>query len=164
MPKCPIFKNKPSPNRLGIVPQCSGSARCCRSPSVFSDIFRREGFKRSLCILVTFILFLLDQLLYYCILPSSAMFRQIARRTASQLTQRPQPTTTFGRRYAHAPATFDWRDPLGAKNLYTDEELSIAETAESYCQERMLPRVLGMHRYPALCFENITNTIRGIPE
>ena len=77
------------------------------------------------------------------------MFRQIARRAASQLSQRPRATATISRRYAHAPATFDWRDPLGAKNLYTDEELSIAETAESYCQERMLPRVLGPHHYPA---------------
>ena len=44
----------------------------------------------------------------------------------------------------HAPVTFDWTDPLNAKNLFTDEELAISETAESYCQERMLPRVLGI--------------------
>ncbi len=44
----------------------------------------------------------------------------------------------------HAPVAFDWTDPLNAKNLFTDEELAISETAESYCQERMLPRVLGM--------------------
>ena len=49
-----------------------------------------------------------------------------------------------GRRYAHAPAAFNWRDPLGSDNLFTEEELAIAETAESYCQERLLPRVLGM--------------------
>jgi len=43
-----------------------------------------------------------------------------------------------------SPAQFDWKDPLGSSNLYTEEELAIAETAESYCQERMLPRVLGV--------------------
>lgn len=39
---------------------------------------------------------------------------------------------------------FDWQDPLASKNLLTDEELAIGETAERYCQERMAPRVLRM--------------------
>jgi glutaryl-CoA dehydrogenase len=43
----------------------------------------------------------------------------------------------------HTPVAFDWTDPLNAKSLFTDEEIAISETAESYCQERMLPRVLG---------------------
>jgi len=47
-------------------------------------------------------------------------------------------------RHFHAPAQFDWRDPLGATNMFTEDELAISETAESYCQERMLPRVLGL--------------------
>ena len=47
------------------------------------------------------------------------------------------------KRYAHAPAAFDWEDPLGSASLFTEEELSIQDTARSYCQERMLPRVLG---------------------
>ena len=46
-------------------------------------------------------------------------------------------------RYAHAPATFNWEDPLGASILFTEDELAIQETAKSYCQERMLPRILG---------------------
>ncbi|KAJ3948825.1 hypothetical protein N0V92_012947 [Colletotrichum tropicale] len=41
---------------------------------------------------------------------------------------------------------FDWEDPLNAKNLLTEEELAISETAERYCQERMLPRVLQAYR------------------
>ncbi|KAF2230365.1 glutaryl-CoA dehydrogenase mitochondrial precursor [Viridothelium virens] len=52
----------------------------------------------------------------------------------------------IGRRYAHAPAAFDWKDPLGSNNLFTEEELAISETAEAYCQERMLPRVLEAYR------------------
>jgi glutaryl-CoA dehydrogenase len=41
------------------------------------------------------------------------------------------------------PVSFDWKDPLNANSLLTEEEQAISETAESYCQERMLPRVLG---------------------
>lgn len=44
---------------------------------------------------------------------------------------------------AHStPQPFDWKDPLGAHHLFTEEEIAISETAEQYCQERMLPRVL----------------------
>lgn len=35
---------------------------------------------------------------------------------------------------------------MGAQNLYTEEELAIQETARSYCQERLLPRVLDAYR------------------
>jgi glutaryl-CoA dehydrogenase len=45
------------------------------------------------------------------------------------------------------PQQFNWEDPLGSQSLLTDEELAIAETAESYCQERMLPRVLGKRAF-----------------
>ena len=41
------------------------------------------------------------------------------------------------------PQPFNWEDPLGSQNLLTEEEIAIQETAEAYCQERMLPRVLG---------------------
>ena len=51
--------------------------------------------------------------------------------------------SSIARRHAHTPVAFNWEDPLGASNFYTDEELAIDETAKSYCQERMLPRVLG---------------------
>lgn len=39
---------------------------------------------------------------------------------------------------------FNWEDPLAASELYTQEELAIQDTARQYCQERLLPRVLGM--------------------
>ncbi|KAM0525663.1 hypothetical protein ACHAPE_000374 [Trichoderma viride] len=45
-----------------------------------------------------------------------------------------------------AGPAFDWQDPLNAKNLFTEEELAIAETAERYCQERLQPRVLQAYR------------------
>lgn len=47
------------------------------------------------------------------------------------------------RSYASAQEPFDWKDPLRASNLFTEEEVAIAETAETYCQEQMAPRVLG---------------------
>lgn len=49
------------------------------------------------------------------------------------------------RSYASASpiSQFDWEDPLASKTLLTDEELAISDTAERYCQEHLLPRVLG---------------------
>lgn len=76
------------------------------------------------------------------------MLKPIQRQTCQQLRravrQRPQ-----CRAYAQGSAVavpFDWKDPLGANNLFTEEELAIAETAEQYCQERMQPRVLEAYR------------------
>lgn len=71
------------------------------------------------------------------------MYKSITSRAARQFVQ----PARIGRRYASTPSAFDWKDPLGANNLYTEEELAIAETAESYCQERMLPRVLGVRAF-----------------
>jgi glutaryl-CoA dehydrogenase len=70
------------------------------------------------------------------------MFRPGCRLAARQLNTTSL-SAAIGRRHLSAGA-FDWKDPLGANNMFTEEELAIAETAESYCQERMLPRVLGI--------------------
>lgn len=58
--------------------------------------------------------------------------------------------TARGFASAKGGPVFDWEDPLGSKNLLTEEELAIADTAERYCQERMLPRVLRMIMYSHL--------------
>lgn len=71
------------------------------------------------------------------------MFRPICRHAARQLNASTRVVAVPTRRL-HAPVAFDWKDPLGSNNLFNEDELAIAETAESYCQERMLPRVLGM--------------------
>lgn len=73
-------------------------------------------------------------------LPRSA-FRQVARRVAA-----PKPVCPIGRRHMTTPAAFNWEDPLGAANLYTEEEQAVQETARAYCQEKMLPRVLEAYR------------------
>ncbi|KAI1950293.1 hypothetical protein LOZ57_001852 [Ophidiomyces ophidiicola] len=50
-------------------------------------------------------------------------------------------------RFASSSAVrFDWQDPLNVANIYTPEELAIADTARQYCQERLLPRVLEAYR------------------
>ena len=52
------------------------------------------------------------------------------------------------RRFA---STFNWEDPLASQSLLSEEELAIQETARSYCQERMLPLVLGEQVLDQLC-------------
>lgn len=53
-------------------------------------------------------------------------------------------------------ARFDWEDSLSVKNALTPEELDIQETARAYCQERLLPRVLGK-----LCLASLQNQAPG---
>ncbi|KAE8446744.1 hypothetical protein EG329_011649 [Mollisiaceae sp. DMI_Dod_QoI] len=74
------------------------------------------------------------------------MYKPILRTSARQLTSAARPVAI--RSYvAHAtPQPFNWQDPLNAQNLLTEEEIAIGETAEAYCQERMLPRVLQAYR------------------
>ncbi|EOO03026.1 putative glutaryl- dehydrogenase protein [Phaeoacremonium minimum UCRPA7] len=74
------------------------------------------------------------------------MYRPLYRRCARQFLRPVQASST--RSYAAASATppFDWQDPLNAKALLTEEELAIADTAEKYCQEQLLPRVLQAYR------------------
>lgn len=70
------------------------------------------------------------------------MYRQLARGTTRQLCCTSRPVAIRGYATHGTPQSFDWQDPLNAKSLFTEEELAISETAEAYCQERMLPRVL----------------------
>lgn len=68
------------------------------------------------------------------------MIKCIKRRKLVQLL----PLYCSVKRYVHAPAVLNWEDPLDSASLFNEEERAIQETAKSYCQERMLPRVLGM--------------------
>lgn len=52
------------------------------------------------------------------------------------------PTSVVGRRYASS-AVFNWEDPLAAAELFPEEELAIQDTARQYCQDKLMPRVLG---------------------
>lgn len=67
------------------------------------------------------------------------MYRTVLSRCARHSTP------ALRRGYAAAAASappFDWQDPLDAKSLLTEDEIAISETAEKYCQEQLLPRVL----------------------
>lgn len=70
-----------------------------------------------------------------------SMFRAASRHLQSA-TRRP--VVGAGASPVRGYATFNWEDPLVASELYTEEELAIQDTARQYCQERLLPRVLGM--------------------
>ena len=70
------------------------------------------------------------------------MYRPIIRKAVTQIA-RPVATRSYAA-HATTPQPFNWQDPLNAQSLFTEDELAIAETAEAYCQERMLPRVLRM--------------------
>jgi glutaryl-CoA dehydrogenase len=70
------------------------------------------------------------------------MYRPVARTAAKQLACTGRPVAARGYAAYATPQPFDWEDPLNSQNLFTEEELAIRETAESYCQDRMLPRVL----------------------
>jgi glutaryl-CoA dehydrogenase len=73
------------------------------------------------------------------------MSRLLLRRLPTRALVHARPAQTT-RTYASASTVpqFNWEDPLGSKNLLTEEELAISETAERYCQEQLLPRVLRM--------------------
>ena len=77
---------------------------------------------------------------------SVVMNRLIARHTFKRATSAGM-HARCDRRYVHTPAVFDWQDPLSSNTLFTEEELAIQETAKSYCQERLLPRVLGIDHH-----------------
>lgn len=67
------------------------------------------------------------------------MIRNVMKRHAPFRTGIPVIT----RRLAHTPVKFNWQDPLDAASRFSEEELAISETAKAYCQEQLLPRILG---------------------
>lgn len=77
------------------------------------------------------------------------MFQPAIRRCTRPLATSLRQCSRASARASYASASsvkFDWQDPLDSKSLLTEEELAISETAERYCQERMLPRVLQAYR------------------
>ena len=74
------------------------------------------------------------------------MFSRALVRNAARQVSRQSCARDLGRRYASTPAKFQWDDPLNSSSLFTDEELAIQETARSYCQEQLQPRVLDAYR------------------
>lgn len=76
-----------------------------------------------------------------CLFTMSRVFLQ--RFSQQCLARRAHPSYLVRRcNSSSAAPVFDWQDPLASKTLLTEEELAISETAERYCQEQLLPRVL----------------------
>ncbi|KAI0509550.1 mitochondrial glutaryl-CoA dehydrogenase-like protein [Xylaria bambusicola] len=75
----------------------------------------------------------------------SPRLSHVARLKLGQQPRLPQNARNYASPSASSPA-FDWKDPLASNNLLTEDELAIAETAERYCQEQLLPRVLQAYR------------------
>ena len=76
------------------------------------------------------------------------MIRCISRTKLDHVVSLP----LFVKRYAHAPVVLNWEDPLDSASLFHEEERAIQETARAYCQEQLLPRVLGMQFFDYTTF------------
>ncbi|PBP26137.1 acyl-CoA dehydrogenase NM domain-like protein [Diplocarpon rosae] len=74
------------------------------------------------------------------------MYRPVIQSVSRQLANATRPAAVRGYSAHATPQPFSWEDPLNAASLFTEEEVAISETAEAYCQERMLPRVLQAYR------------------
>ncbi len=59
----------------------------------------------------------------------------------------PTPDTATLRKAAMRDASFDWSDPLKLEGLLTEEERMIRDTARSYAQEQLMPRILEANRH-----------------
>lgn len=73
---------------------------------------------------------------------NASVLRQTSR--AARAASRVSSSAHISRRCASSAVTYNWKDPLNSANLYTEDELAIQDTARQYCQEQLLPRVLGM--------------------
>lgn len=75
------------------------------------------------------------------------VFKPVFRDTAHQIRYTTK-TYVAARGYATTPQAFKWDDPLDFQSQLTEDEIAISRTAEDYCQEQLLPRVLrkSFHR------------------
>ncbi|KAH7875399.1 acyl-CoA dehydrogenase domain-containing protein [Lentinula edodes] len=70
--------------------------------------------------------------------------RTLCKSIASRNAERAVPSlvrcasTASGSKFAK----FDWEDPLNMDSLLTEEEKAIRDSANAYCQEKLMPRVL----------------------
>ena len=72
--------------------------------------------------------------------PSASPRIAIYRRNAGQLLH----PFSSSANPSSSRVPFNWEDPLNTADLYSEDELAIQDTARQYCQERLLPRILGI--------------------
>lgn len=46
--------------------------------------------------------------------------------------------------------TFNWQDPLNLESQLTEEEKIIRDQFRSYCQEKLMPRVIEANRHESI--------------
>lgn len=79
------------------------------------------------------------------------MSRLLARCAARHASVRPRvqlPQLARAASTASTKPVFSWEDPLVSKALLTEDEIAISESAERYCQEQLLPRVIRWFPQP----------------
>lgn len=54
--------------------------------------------------------------------------------------------SAFNRQSASTKATFQWEDALNLNSLLTEEEIMLRDSFRSYCQEKLMPRVVNANR------------------
>ncbi|POY70286.1 hypothetical protein BMF94_6712 [Rhodotorula taiwanensis] len=79
-------------------------------------------------------------------LPIQRLARTIAQRAslARSITSEAKAPAALTKTPAFAP--YEWDDPLKVRTLLSEEEESILDMAQSYCQERLAPRVTEAYR------------------
>lgn len=50
-----------------------------------------------------------------------------------------------------AKVQFNWRDPLDLEGQLTEEEIMIRDSFRTYCQEKLMPRILMANRNEGVC-------------
>ncbi|KAH9925939.1 acyl-CoA dehydrogenase domain-containing protein [Epithele typhae] len=58
----------------------------------------------------------------------------------------PMKGCAVGKRMASGYTKFDWEDPVSLESLLMEEEIAIRDTARTFCQEYLAPRVLDAQR------------------
>ena len=51
-------------------------------------------------------------------------------------------------------AEFDWQDALNLESLLTEDEIILRDQFRSYCQEKLLPRIIMSNRTESKSFIN----------
>ena len=111
-------------------------------------VVRKYNHFETVCVVVATLKVFVHLIYSFQLRPQNAMslpLRTVLRQATRQISKR-KPLSQVSCRYAHTPAKFQWDDALNSQSLYTEEEQAIQETARSYCQEQLLPRVLDAYR------------------
>ena len=72
--------------------------------------------------------------------------RTLIRQIGRPLIVRSVPSSTCPIRHSSSFAAFNWKDPLNLESKLTDEEKMVRDTAHTYAQEKLMPRITQANR------------------